>query len=111
MSNTSDRPPTNLAMLFGAFVLGLVLAFICIVGSGAGHGSYLLAHLFFPWAMISESIIPRSSVLGLLQYPAYVVLMPTLQRKIPTWPAAVSVLGVHSSAVLIAFIVSPSGFH
>jgi hypothetical protein len=98
-------------MLFGAFVLGLVLAFISIVEAGAGHGSYLLAHLLFPWAMISESIILGSSVLALLQYPAYVVLMPTLHRKIPTWPASVSVLGLHSFAVLIAFIVSPSRFH
>ena len=67
-------PRTLLALLPGV-VATAALGFLSIVLSGAGHGTYVPAALFFPYTMLlsfaTGEIGPTGVALAVCQYPVY----------------------------------------
>ena len=55
------------------------LLFVAVLSTGAGHGSYFLAKILFPFTMLStvlfSSIVVPFIVLAILQFPLYGLLL------------------------------------
>jgi hypothetical protein len=102
-------------MVVGSVVAGFVLAFLALLESGGGHGSYVLAHLFFPWTILSTlmtgSLAMPALAVALIQYPAYVLAWPFLVQRFPYTSPLMTLLKLHAAGVFAALFASSTAFH
>jgi hypothetical protein len=99
----------------GAGVLVCIpLVFVTIFATGAGHGTYLPARLFFPFAMFSTficgSITAPFVVIGLVQFPFYGLLSGISFRLGHLRASLVGIVVVHLLAVALNFIIHSESF-
>ncbi len=106
----ADRTPPRKGVfafwLLAGVAVGGLLFFIAVNAAGAGHGTYIPAIVFFPYAMAIAVPLGNISlplvVLALVQYPAYgAVIGATWQsrRRSTVW---MTVAWLHAAAVLLA---------
>jgi hypothetical protein len=89
-----------------------LLLLAAIASAGAGHGSYLLAKILFPFTMLSTlvfgSIIAPAIALAVLQFPFYGFILGRAKGSLPT-RAAVLLL-IHVLAVTACFMLVGDNF-
>lgn len=94
-----------------SFLLGLSLLLAAFLVSGAGHGTFALAKMAFPYTMLgtykNEPIRLPFIVVALLQYPLYGYVWARCGRHQSVLAALV---GSHLLAVILAFTFSGSLF-
>ena len=100
------------------FVVSLVATpfflFAAVASAGAGHGSYFLAKVLFPFTMLSTlvfgSVTAPAIALAVLQFPFYGFILgrANVKGRVRT-PAAVLLL-LHSLAVVACFILIGDNF-
>lgn len=106
-------PQKRALIIFGGVVIvalvTLFTAFLAVLSSGAGHGNYFYARLFFPFTMLltkltDNSITTPLIILALAQFPIYAVLIgvnaakPARAKKI-----ALVLLVLHGIAIAFCF--------
>lgn len=88
--------------------------FAAVASAGAGHGSYLLAKLLFPFTMFSTlmfgSIIAPAIVLAVLQFPFYGFILGRASVKGSFRTRAAVLLVIHVLAVAVCFILIGENF-
>jgi hypothetical protein len=88
--------------------------FAAVASAGAGHGSYMLAKILFPFTMLSTlafgSIIAPAIALAVLQFPFYGFILGTanVKGRFRTRPAVL--LLIHILAVAACFILIGDNF-
>lgn len=82
---------------------------IGIASSGAGHGNYFLAKLLFPFTMLSTLIFDIITVpfliIGLMQFPAYGVILGLMNQRAALVPALIAIVILHVAAAATALCV------
>lgn len=85
-----------------------------VASAGAGHGSYLLAKILFPFTMLSTlvfgSIIVPAIALAVLQFPFYGFILGRANVKAAWAHGAVVLLLIHMLAVAACFILIGDNF-
>ena len=82
--------------------------------AGAGHGSYFLAKILFPFTMLSTvlfgSIIAPFIAIAFLQFPIYGLVLgrANVKGNIARWGARLMV--IHVMAVLVCFLLVGESF-
>lgn len=85
-----------------------------VASAGAGHGSYLLAKILFPFTMLSTlvfgSIIAPAIALAVLQFPFYGFILGKANVKGSLRAQAAVFLLIHVLAVAACFILIGDSF-
>ena len=85
-----------------------------VASAGAGHGSYLLAKILFPFTMLSTlvfgSIIVPAIALAVLQFPFYGFILGRAKLKGSLSTRAAVLLLIHMSGVAACFILIGENF-
>jgi hypothetical protein len=85
-----------------------------IASAGAGHGSYLLAKILFPFTMLSTlvfgSIVVPAIALAVLQFPFYGFILGRANVKGGLQTRAAVLLFAHILAVAACFILIGGNF-
>ena len=85
-----------------------------IASGGAGHGSYLLAKILFPFTMLSTlvfgSIVAPAIALAVLQFPFYGFILGRANVKGGLRTRAAVLLFAHMLAVAACFILIGDNF-
>jgi hypothetical protein len=93
-------------------LIGLLLTpvagFLAMVSGGAGHGSYALAKIVFPYTMLAalsygERITPALIVVALAQFPLYGLAVGYAALNNQGKFDGAVILGVHATMVLCCF--------
>lgn len=96
------------------FVATPVCLFLGIASAGAGHGDYVLARILFPYTMLSavafDSITLPFTVMAVLQFPVYGVVLGAANVKSKLLPAMLGLLVLHCLTVLICFLLASENF-
>jgi hypothetical protein len=91
-----------------------ILAVVVVVAAEGGHGSYYLAKMLFPYTMASTaftSYITRPIVcLGVLQFPAYGLILDWARSTGRQGQYAIAFVGIHLGFVALAFLISNPSF-
>ena len=85
-----------------------VAAILAVLSSGAGHGHYEFARLFFPYTMLltrlqGDTITLPLLALALVQFPLYGAILGITGSKRRAALAGVLLLVVHTVAVIVCF--------
>jgi hypothetical protein len=99
-------------------IISLVATPIClflgIASGGAGHGSYFLAKVLFPYTMLSviffSSIAAPFILLAVIQIPFYGVLFGAANAKSNFLPLAGAVLVAHVLAAMACLLFIGESF-
>ncbi|MBL8222326.1 MAG: hypothetical protein JNL62_24025 [Bryobacterales bacterium] len=115
MDSQSDRLRSKFWIPFAlCLVAAPVAVFSGVASSGAGHGSYLIAKLLFPFTMISTvffgSITSWSIAFAFIQYPAYGMFLGFMNRRARIRPALVFLAGLHLIVAALCFLVPNANF-
>jgi len=85
-----------------------------VASAGAGHGSYLLAKILFPFTMLStlvfSSIIVPAIALAVLQFPFYGFILGRANVKGSLGTRAAVLLLIHVLGVAACFILIGDNF-
>ena len=85
-----------------------------VASAGAGHGSYLLAKILFPFTMLSTlafgSIIAPAIALAVLQFPFYGFILGKANAKGSFRKRAAMLLVIHMLAVTACFSLIGDNF-
>jgi hypothetical protein len=97
-----------------SFLLTPICLFLAAVSARAGHGSYLLAKVLFPFAMLLaaafNSINVLSMVFAISQFPLYGLILGTANKRGHFRKAAVFLALSHSLAVSICLLIANENF-
>jgi hypothetical protein len=104
----------SLAVVISALLLQIAAISLVIFTAGAGHGSYALARILFPFTMLSTvfgSYIGGFYVaIGLLQYLIYGLIVAVSLRANRTYKAVATIVVAHVIAIFIVFIWQNESF-
>ena len=94
-----NEPKKPLAAYFAAgFPLSILGMFVAVVAAGGGHGTYIPATVFFPYAMgiadLHEQIGVIPILMALLQFPIYGLALGSFNKKV----VLILLLLTHSAA-------------
>ena len=93
----------------GILLVGTIAAFLAFKGAGGGHGSYLVAKLFFPFAMLSTLASGTLSAIGLtlaaIQFPIYAGAAAAGILRGRASRTAVEILVLHAIAAAACLIL------
>ena len=88
--------------------------FAAAASAGAGHGSYLLAKILFPFTMLSTlvfgSIIVPAIAVAIIQFPFYGFILGRATLKGSLLVRSVALLVIHILAVAACFILIGDNF-
>jgi hypothetical protein len=103
---------TALACLACALAVTPFALLTAAISTGAGHGDYVWAKVFFPYTMLSVhgfgSIIVPFVVLAVVQLPVYGIILAWNAKWRPARLRKVAILltALHAVAVLLCFVIS-----
>ena len=101
--------PVLISLLATPFFL-----FLGIASAGSGDGSYFLAKILFPFAMLSTvvsgSITDPSILLAIVQFPLYGVAFGVANIIGKLLPLAVGLLLLHAIVVALCFLLINENF-
>ena len=115
-NNVDERPGKSFRGLvtFLSVLATPLLLFMVVLAAGGGHGTYGLAKALFPWTMMSTSVTKSITqpfiVVGIVQYPAYGIILDCARATGRFMPAALTLLAAHFSAMMLAFAISNPSF-
>ena len=100
------------------FIVSLVATPVCLLmaaaSGGAGHGSYFLAKVLFPYTMLSTILLRSITIpfilLAAIQIPLYGVVFGAAHAKDKFLPLACVVLVAHVLAVAACFLFPGANF-
>jgi hypothetical protein len=95
-----EKLASSIMIFVGFLVMTPIFAGIGILFTGAGHGSYLLAAVLFPTAMISREII---IAVAILQFPVYGAILGFANYRNKLTLAAIILAIFHVLLVLLIF--------
>jgi hypothetical protein len=104
---------------FWSFFIGSILLtpgflYVALLSTGAGHGDYFWAKVFFPYTMLStsifQSITPVFMGLAIVQVPLYGLILGVYAKAQRFHLAITSLLVVHASAVAACFVLPLENF-
>ena len=104
------RPESVPRAVVAGAIIGLLLGFgaifLAVLSSGAGHGDYAAARIFFPASMlltlVEGSIGPLAIAVAFLQFPFYGALLGWTSARQAYLPAVMAGL-LHLAGVVICF--------
>jgi hypothetical protein len=99
-----------ISFLLSGFVITPITAVLAILSGGAGHGSYGIARLLYPFSMLltrltGDTITNSIMWIALIQFPLYFVILGTtywVGRK-SFRPALIAIGSLHALAVVACF--------
>lgn len=87
---------------------GFAAAYVAVGLAGGGHGSYVAAHLLFPWGMLiagaGTSLFPVVATLALAQFPVYGGVIGLGRGR------AATVAAVHAAGAVLALWLRGENF-
>jgi hypothetical protein len=100
----------RLAFSVGGAIIAVPLIFMVAVLMGGGHGTYLPAIFFFPYAMllailVTNHISPICVAFAVLQYPVYGLALAYSSKK-----RASLIFAMHFALVVLALLLKPGSF-
>lgn len=102
----ASSPSGRTVFAFSVLVQAITMA-MAVVASGAGHGSYALARIFFPFTMLSTIFNSRIDgmylAVGLLQYLFYGLVFWAAVKLKRAKPAIAMLLTIHGLVVFAVF--------
>ncbi|MBN1787657.1 MAG: hypothetical protein JW806_04615 [Sedimentisphaerales bacterium] len=105
---------TRIKILVGALLITPLVIVLALISAGAGHGSYFLCKLFFPYTMLSthlyEVITTPFMFLAVIQIPLYGLLLSITNKKRTVVIIGVIIAFLHLVAVFLCFIILMPNF-
>ena len=97
-----------------SLVVTPIVLFVGAASTGAGHGSYLLVKVLFPYTMLSAAVFDviyfPFAFLALFQFPAYGLVLGYANEKGKVARMAVILLAAHSVVASVALLLSSESF-
>lgn len=90
----------------GGIIVEIVSVILAVTIAGAGHGSYEVASILFPYTMFSTRFLDRITtpfiVLALGQFPTYGVLVAATTRRWGPWTMLIPLIALHTLFAIAA---------
>ncbi len=107
------NPVKSISFVSISIVPTFIGLFLAILSTGAGHGDYLFAKLFFPYSMFLAIALGEitlfSLIIALVQFPIYAVILSFAGSRKSIFTITFAIIFIHISAFALCFF-GGSGF-